>query len=206
MHVPSDNIERVEDIHLMLEHLMCHALREKSMRKKVEWRAERVAPSLDRRRANLLYEFNRELAKPNGSEGVLTRMLGLAVNKLGAASGSMLLLDRGGRVTGGSVAYEGSIHERPPELLEDVYQGGLAGWAARNQRPALVHNTQRDSRWMTRSWETKGRSAMAMPVTSNGDLLGVLTLVRTNGSAFDVNDLALLQAIAVCTSLVAEEA
>ena len=59
---------------------------------------------------------------------------------------------------------------------------------------------------MTRSWETKGRSAMAMPVTSNGDLLGVLTLVRTNGSAFDVNDLALLQAIAVCTSLVAEEA
>lgn len=206
VHVPSDNIERVEDIHLMLEHLMCTALREKAMRKKVEWRTERPAPSLDRTRVNLLYEFNRELAEPNGAEGVLTRTLGLAVNKLGAASGSMLLLDRGGHVAGGSVAYEGSVHERTPELLEDIYQRGLAGWTARSQQPALVPNTQRDSRWVARPWETKSRSAMAVPVTSNGNLLGVLTLVRANGSAFNEKDLALLLAIALSASLVTEEA
>ncbi|MFV2044373.1 MAG: SIS domain-containing protein [Anaerolineales bacterium] len=205
VHVPSDNIERVEDIHLMLEHLICTALREMAMRKPVEWRAERAAPGLDRKRVSLLYEFNRELAEPNGAEGVLTRTLGLAVNKLGAASGSMLMLDHGSRLAGGSVAYEGLVEERSPELLEDVYEGGLAGWTARRRRPALVHNTQRDSRWMTRSWETESRSAMAVPVTSSGDLLGVLTLVRANGSAFNEMDLALLLAIALCASLVAEE-
>ena len=203
--VPSDNIERVEDIHLMLEHLMCTALREKAMRRSAEWRMEIPAPSLDRRRVNLLYEFNRELTEPNGGEGVFTRTLGLAVNKLGAASGSMLLLDRGGSVAGGSVAYEGSVHERSAELLEDVYTDGLAGWTGRSQKPALVPNTHRDSRWVTRPWETKSRSAMAVPVTSNGDLLGVLTLVRSNGSAFNEKDLALLLAIALCASLVTDE-
>ena len=205
VHVPSDNIERVEDIHLMLEHLMCTALREKAMRKKIEWRTENPAPSLDRKRVNLLYEFNRELAEQNGAEGVLTRTLGLAVNKLGAASGSMLLLDRSGSVAGGSVAYEGSVHERSAELLEDVYQDGLAGWTGRSQKPALVPNTHRDSRWVTRPWETKSRSAMAVPVTSNGDLLGVLTLVRSIGSAFNEKDLSLLLAIALCASLVTDE-
>ena len=204
VHVPSDNIERVEDIHLMLEHLMCTALRDKAMRKPAEWRAEWAAPGLDRTRVNLLYEFNRELGEPNGSEGALTRTLGLAVNKLDAASGSIVLLDRSGRVAGGSVAYEGLLEERSPELLEDVYESGLAGWAARRQRPALVPNTQRDSRWMARPWEAEGRSAMAVPVTSNGDLAGVLTLVRANGSVFNEKDLALLQAIAVCASLVVD--
>ncbi|MFV1857926.1 MAG: SIS domain-containing protein, partial [Anaerolineales bacterium] len=205
VHVPSDNIERVEDIHLMLEHLMCTALREKAMRKPVEGRAEQAAPRLDRKRVNLLYEFNRELAEPNDAEGVLTRTLGLAVNKLGAASGSMLMLDRGGRLAGGSVAYEGLVEERSPELLQDVYERGLAGWTASRQRPALVPNTQRDSRWMAKSWETESRTAMAVPVTSNGDLLGVLTLARANGSAFNEMDLALLQAIALCASLVTND-
>ena len=205
VHVPSDNIERVEDIHLMLEHLMCTALREKAMHKKVEWRTENPAPSLDRTRLSLLYEFNRELAEPNGAGGVLARTLSLAVNKLGAASGSMLLLDRSGGVASGSVAYQGSVQERSAELLEDVYQDGLAGWTARSEKPALVPNTHRDSRWVTRPWETKSRSAMAVPVTSNGDLLGVLTLVRSKGSAFNEKDLALLLAIALCASLVVEE-
>ena len=127
------------------------------------------------------------------------------MNKLGAATGSMLLMDRGGRLAGGSVVYEGSVHERTAELLEDVYQGGLAGWTARSQKPALVPNTHRDSRWVTRPWETESRSAMAVPVTSNGNLLGVLTLVRSNGSAFNEKDLALLLAIALCASLVPDE-
>ena len=205
VHVPSDNIERVEDIHLMLEHVMRTALREKALRKAVEWRSESPAPSLDRTRVNLLYEFNRELTEPNGAEGVLSRTLGLAVSKLDAASGSMLLLNRGGGVAGGSIAYEGAVHERSAELLEDVYLGGLAGWTARSRKPALVPNTHRDSRWVTRPWETKSRSAMAVPVTSNGDLLGVLTLVRANGSAYNEKDLALLQAIALCASLVTDE-
>ena len=46
---------------------------------------------------------------------------------------------------------------------------------------------------------------MAVPVTSNGNLLGVLTLVRSNGSAFNEKDLALLLAIALCASLVTDE-
>jgi D-sedoheptulose 7-phosphate isomerase len=29
LHVPSDNIEQVEDIHLMLEHLICNVLRQR---------------------------------------------------------------------------------------------------------------------------------------------------------------------------------
>ncbi len=202
--VPSDNIERVEDIHLMLEHLMCTALREKATRRSTDWRTERAASSLDRGRVKLLYEFNRALAKPDGAEPVLHRTLDLAVNKLSAASGSVILLDRGGKLSGGSVAYQGALQERMAEQLEDIYLGGLAGWTARNRRPALVPNTRRDERWISRQWENEGRSAMAVPLTSNGGLLGVLTLVRSNGSAFNDKDLALLQAMALCASLVEE--
>lgn len=48
LHVPSDTIEHVEDIHLMLEHLICQNLRERAMQTNfTEPFIERVAASAD---------------------------------------------------------------------------------------------------------------------------------------------------------------
>jgi D-sedoheptulose 7-phosphate isomerase len=209
LHVQSENIERVEDTHLILEHLICSALREKAQRNSdLAWRLPRSGADLDSERVRLLYEFNCELAQANGSKGVLQRTLGLAVSKLRAVSGSVVVIDESGQVAGGSVAYEGQLLERPPELLEDVFRTGLAGWAAREEQAALIPNTQQDARWLRKAWEENGsnpRSAIAAPVMSNGQVLGVLTLVRSAGANFTEGDLALVKAIALCASLMSDQ-
>ena len=209
LHVPSENIERVEDTHLILEHLICSALREKAQRNSdLAWRLPRSEADLDSERVRLLYEFNCELAQTNGSKGVLHRTLGLAVSKLRAVSGSVVVIDESGQVAGGSVAYEGQLLERPPELLEDVFRTGLAGWAAREEQAALIPNTQQDARWLRKPWEQSGltfRSAIAAPVISNGDVLGVITLARPGEAGFTERDLALLKAIALCATLLRDQ-
>ena len=213
--VPNEPIEQVEDIHLMLEHLICTALNDRARRhrERSDGHERQLAASsdptlethLDREGIRALYEFNRALAGDNGSDGFAQHLLTLAIDKLQAESGSVILLDEHGGVTGGSIAYAGQIHDRDPKQFVDVFQEGLAGWAAREQEAALVSNTKQDHRWLSTPWEQNDsgtRSAMTAPVMTNGHVMGVLTLARAQESGFTERDLALLKAITLCVSLV----
>jgi len=131
----------------------------------------------------------------------LKRVLQFTLDTVGAASGSLILLDENGNVRGEDCLIfgdEGQLSQ--PASWPDVLQQGLAGWVVRNRQPALVMNTNADPRWLKRTWdehETDSRSALAIPLTSDDRVIGVLTLTRPQAKIFTNVELQLLQNFAL---------
>lgn len=230
IHVPSDCIEQVEDVHLMLEHMIITTLRQIADREITTEEAIPLLPSVvkegaiagdllmvepemtpeipmeerDRTSFELLYAINRQLIRQVDRHEMLKHILRLAVEKVGAGSGSVLVLDESGKVKVGSVAYEGELHDRSPDQLDGILEDGLAGWVANHRQAVLVPNTREDPRWLLRRWDDNGsdsRSAISVPLVTDNRLFGVLTLVHPKANGFATGDLALLEAVAVCVSL-----
>ncbi len=230
IHVPSDCIEQVEDVHLMLEHMIITTLRQIAdqaitteeaipllssiVREGViacdplmlepETTSDISAEDRDRSSFELLYSINRQLIRQVDLHEMLKHILQLAVEKVGAGSGSVLVLDDSGKLKEGSVAYEGELHERSPEQFEGILEDGLAGWVVSHREAVLVPNTREDPRWLDRRWDDNGndsRSAMSVPLVTDNRVLGVLTLVHPKANGFAAGDLTLLEAVAVCVSL-----
>ena len=131
----------------------------------------------------------------------LKRVLQLTLDTVGASSGSLILLDENGNVRGEDCLLfgnEGQLSQ--PASWPDVLQQGLAGWVIRNRQPALVMDTNADPRWLRRTWdehETHSRSALAIPLTSDDRVIGVLTLTRPQAKIFTNVELQLLQNFAL---------
>ena len=187
LHVPSDCIEHVEDVHLVLEHLICKAVR------------ERVHASLE-----LVQEFFLQQQSEPPLPDFLGQTLEESRMRVGASSGSLLLLGERGGVDQAAMAYAGDVHLLVSPSLEDAMRRGLAGWVVENRKAALIPNTQEDPRWILAPWEEKGaqsRSAVSVPVIAQDRVWGVLTLSRHQPDPFEPKDLLLLAAIAACISL-----
>lgn len=187
LHVPSHCIEHVEDLHLVLEHLICKALR------------ERVHASVE-----LVREFVFQQDGERPLPDFLGRILEQSRLRVGAASGSILLLSERGGVDHAAMAYAGDVRMSVSPSLEDAMRRGLAGWVVENRKAALVPSTLDDPRWIPASWEEKGahsRSAVSVPVMAQDRVWGVLTLSRSQPDPFASGDLVLLAAIAACISL-----
>lgn len=131
----------------------------------------------------------------------LKRVLQFTLDTVDAASGSLILLDEHGNVRAENCLLfgdEGQLSQ--PTSWPDVLQQGLAGWVVRNRQPALVRNTNADPRWLNRTWdehETNSRSALAIPLTSDDRVIGVLTLTRPQAKIFTHVELQLLQNFAL---------
>ncbi len=224
LHVPSDIIEHVEDAHLILEHLICKALKESLAAQSEELGDLQVAPfehaasgslpesveallserdESSSRKARLLLgmveAFNRDLRWKLDQFGKLQHLLELILDGIGAGSGSILMLDERGEVVEGAVAYEGMVKHEGQSTLRETIEHGLAGWVLKNRQPALVESTTEDPRWLRRSWEEgrgHSRSAMSVPIIVDDLVLAVLTLVHPHEHSFKQSDLMFLAAIA----------
>jgi GAF domain-containing protein len=151
----------------------------------------------------LLYTFQGDLGANGGGLGRLPQVLQLALEGVGASSGSILVLDERGEVVLGALAYAGKVHQPTSQQLADTVQQGLAGWVIENRQAALVRSTRDDRRWLRRAWdESNGtsRSAISVPLIASDRVAGVLTLVHPRSGQFTEDDLALLTAIAACIS------
>lgn len=214
LHVPSNIIEQVEDIHLMFEHMICKALREHiedispvSLENRVSQTGMRVYqgqpakpshPSLD-----LLYQINHELEGQLEPQDLLLRTLQLSLKSIGAVSGSIITLNDAGEVSDAIMAYAGKVHVSHTGELTDMIQQGLAGWVIENRQAALVANTSEDPRWLPSSWEQDelaSRSAVSVPLTEGERVIGVLTLVHSQAGKFTQDHLVLLASIAMFAS------
>jgi D-sedoheptulose 7-phosphate isomerase len=187
--VKSDCIEQIEDVHLMLEHLICKTLREEAKQRSLnnDW----------------FYTFSKEFAAQLDLRELLRRILQLTLEGVGAASGSIMVLNKEGNVVEGALAYGGKIQLQGAQQFAEVVERGLAGWVLANRQAALVTNTREDPRWLRRSWEENQltRSAVSVPLISNDRVVGVLTLVNPEIEHFTKDDVSMLTAIAVCMSL-----
>jgi D-sedoheptulose 7-phosphate isomerase len=220
LHIESDCIEHVEDVHLILEHLICKALRERVEEMSPEFQAMKAVPSsVSMPEAAGISDGPRDFRKSLGIllgqslgakdlSSLLQQALLLTVENVGGLSGSIMVLDEQGNVVEGAVAYAGEVRTPAPLQLADTVRRGLAGWVFRSGQPALVEDTRRDPRWLRMEWdkpEGSPRSAISVPLTANERVVGVLTLVNPNTRQFTEADLALLAAIAASLSLDAGE-
>lgn len=187
IHVPSHCIEFVEDIHLMLEHLITKALR------------QQIVASVE-----MVQEMATGLDVFTTLPDLLGRFLELSREEVGASSGSILLLSENGDVEQVALAYAGEVRSlSDPQLLETLRRG-MAGWVMENRRAALVPSTHEDPRWRLMAWETESkspRSAISVPLVDRENTLGVLTLAHAEPGKFSGQDLVLLTAIAALAAL-----
>jgi hypothetical protein len=123
---------------------------------------------------------------------LIQRILRLTMAVADARSGSLVLVNQYGEIVHGYVAYEDKLLPLSAAGPMRTNQQGLAGWVLRNGQPALVQNTRDDPRWYSRAWEQRegrSRSAMALPLSARGRLIGAITLVHPESGQFTEHDL-----------------
>lgn len=210
--VPGSRIEHVEDVHLILEHMITSRLREADL-SSVSLTVDGHSPfsigndepqSLDASLADALTDdldmsaFDSQLLRPSKVKMALKRMLSLSLESVRATSGSAVLVG-GDKITAatGYLSHDGQTWETKGEDLELVLNAGLAGWVIRNKQPALIPDTDADDRWFKREWEGGvQRSVISVPLVDGSKVLGALTLVNSSEQRFAEDDLVLAMALA----------
>ncbi len=221
VHVASQRIEHVEDIHLMLEHMITARLRQDLGQELVSWEmadeAASAAPAMEVlarpgvQASRIPPEAVLDLGAEAGevANGLLRRMLPLAAQCVNCSSGCTVLVDEQGKFETGMVVFNGELREAPGRQLADTVEKGLAGWVVQNRKPAIIHNTLEDPRWLRRTWDDgdpESKSAICVPLVSGDQILGVLTLVCPGPGRFKDEDLVVVTALANGISQVAAKA
>jgi signal transduction histidine kinase len=141
----------------------------------------------------------------SGGPGVRDTLRGAleVANRLTGAQGASLhLIDEKGQVARG-LHTRGAVDSPPhtPRSLRLIREG-LAGWVARERATALVRDTDDDPRWVPLSASDQpARSALAVPISSDEVLVGVLTLVHSEPHHFDDGHRLLMEAAAAQMAL-----
>ncbi len=220
IHVPSHCIEHVEDIHLMIEHLVCKTLRERAKQQAYARPAflQAAFPAVvipaegalaeggvfNRLSVEILNALTREITNVEDTPALIQKVLAFTLEGLGASSGSFVVFDENGEVQQAVMAYAGRIDLRASPELSDVIERGLARWVIENRQAALVSSTRDDPRWLQREWEQNddsSRSAVSVPVLDRDRVMGVLTLVHPQAGQFTYQHMFLLTSIALFLSL-----
>ena len=227
IHVDNMKIQQVEDVHLMLEHMITDALKleialpstadqqEQAVEEIFgsaleEYTAPEVVtsdnvevlePTLESN--EIFNQINQEFASKLDLHDMLQRILKLTVNYVSAASGSIVVLNDEGDIIDGALAYAGSIDDKPSPNFMEYTQRGLAGWVIENRCPALVDDTTEDPRWLSNQalmTSELSKSAISVPLMTYDRVVGVLTLTRMQSNKFTMEDLSLLTTITLTLS------
>ena len=156
-------------------------------------------PSMVRKNFQCIRLLSLLLVTGYNLEAAMKSLLQMSIQRVGASSASIMVVDNHGNLKDSRLVFNGEIMEPQTPDLNDVIQDGLAGWVLQNRQPALVSNTVEDHRWIKRDWDRCtqcARSAMALPLILNGQVLGVITLAQKGINAFSEKDLAVLQEMA----------
>ncbi len=166
--------------------------------------ARRAAVKRTQASLELLNTISQFLATAPNAGGPSAGILQLTVERMGASSGAILVLDAHGSVIDGTLAYKGRVNASVAEQLAETAEQGLAGWVIENRRGALIQNTLQDPRWLQRPWDGRqpgSRSAISVPLIESRGVVGVITLTHEDAGFFSEDDLALLTAVSSCISL-----
>lgn len=148
----------------------------------------------------LLYNISREFAAALDLRTVLQRVLFLSMQNVGAISGSILVLDDQGGLVESAIITGSQFHDQTTPQLRITFERGLAGWVVRSQQAALVPDTSKDERWVSRPEEAgeaaAARSAVSTPILARDQLVGAITLGHPTPGFFTQEHLELVQAIA----------
>jgi two-component system, cell cycle response regulator len=145
----------------------------------------------------VLIELTRHLSVDEPLETSLRAVMSAALALGPARHASVRLFDEtGSALLSGGRAGEGSSHEpvdfRPGE--------GLIGWVAEHGERLRLDDAPADPRFMQKAAQGfEVRSYLAVPLTSQGRVMGVLALTSSELGAFTEEDELLTQLLANCT-------
>jgi len=146
---------------------------------------------------NVLYEVEKELSAATDLDSSLDRILGRAVDLLGAEAGSIA------RLTAAGDALELSTVQGPAAAkLRDARIAlgqGLLGWAVARREPVIANQADGDPRYareFAREHGVSARSLMAAPVLDGERVVGGIEILDKRAGDFDDADLRLLVLVA----------
>jgi PAS domain S-box-containing protein len=178
-------------------------------RKRAEKEILQLNADLARRARELaaLIAAGRALASSLELSQVLDTVVGESQYLLDAERSTVLLQDPlGDDLIFAAVVGEGSdvlIGTRVPKGM------GLAGWVAREGRPVLVQEAEKDPRFWPEADARTGyvsRSVLAVPIEFHDIILGVVEAINPYGRAFTERDREILEALAVSAAIAIENA
>lgn len=148
----------------------------------------------------ILLRVSRELTNTLDLHTVLSRVLTLSTENIGAERASLVVVGNDLRPVDAAIIFEGILTSNTLEQLQDVVTNGLAGWVVRHKESALIPDTSKDERWLSRPSEAEkkspAKSALCVPLMAQDKLVGVLTIVHPTVNYFNKEHLSLQQAIA----------
>jgi PAS domain S-box-containing protein len=156
---------------------------------------ENVMPSAY---TNALLQITGELAASMDLDHLLTRVLQMLREAIGAEQGAFLLTAPDSR----SLilrASSGSFPAPPPGGRPTPYQSdqGLAGWVIQNRMAVCIGDLPEDERWVPFDDESpRQHSALVAPLIVSEEVLGTVLLLGHKKHAFSDDDLELLSAAA----------
>ncbi|MBU0511291.1 MAG: GAF domain-containing protein [Chloroflexi bacterium] len=154
----------------------------------------------ERRHTTLLYDVGRAMAANLAPDAILERALELTCQTLGGGVGAAWLHIPDGNFLYMRAFYDQGIvpvFERVPESDQRLNLGvGLVGWVAKNRQPLNVPDVADDERWTDIPYvEQDLRSVITAPILEGQNLLGAVTILHQQTSAFTDNHMDLLQTI-----------
>ena len=205
IHVPNHCVEQVEDVHLILEHMVVKRLKDRLDNQKViHSTLQSVDAMLDEESQvtrfsenGFVKAFVQEM-KTQNLHNALEKLVNFLVHELDADGGNVIIFDLKGNPQDSIIAGNGSRRYPADDTyqIQDVGRTGLAGWVKQNSTAALVPYTSRDRRWLQRSWEKsdgQSRSAISAPILAGEKVVGVITLVRSSEKGpFTIKELSVL--------------
>lgn len=172
------------------------------LRRENESALERIAT------LQVLQNLTRSLSMELNLEPLLKNILRSAVEVVGAAAGSLLLLD-----------------PLTDELVFEVIEGGggqalekrrmkkdkgIAGWVATHRKPLIVQDVSKDKRFyseISASIDFETKSIMCAPLITKGEIIGVLQVLnKKSGELFNNDDLDILTTFAAQVAVAIENA
>jgi signal transduction histidine kinase len=149
----------------------------------------------------LLYELFQTISSTLDHRKALDLIIDAAVRLTGANSGSLCLVDWSKGVLDIEVS-RGFV--QPLRDLKLKVGEGITGWVAKTGEALLVHDTSKDPRYVEVKQDI--RSELAVPLTIDGKLIGVLNVDSVQVNAFNVEDLELLTLLSKQSALMIQNA
>jgi HD-GYP domain-containing protein (c-di-GMP phosphodiesterase class II) len=155
-----------------------------------------------------LTELTRYVNSTLNLETILETILKVSTDTLNAEAGSILLLDE----DKDELVFEAATGEKKEKLngIRVPIGEGIAGWVAREAKPVLIPDAQKDPRFFKKAdqkTEFKTRSIIAVPLKTKDKLIGVAEVLNKKGNEFfNIEDLDLFEALANQAAVAIENA
>jgi diguanylate cyclase (GGDEF)-like protein len=155
------------------------------------------------RQLRTLIEINTYIANSLEKEEVLKRILNQTKVLLGCERSSILLVN----TVLNQLNFAILSKDEEGDILKDTslkMGEGIAGTVWQNGLPILINDAQNDPRFSNRADKKvriKTRSIIAVPLTVNGEIIGVIEAVNKTGGGFSDFDLQVLQFISTQSAI-----